>query len=247
MAGEDGQRVGADLVGGVAVRGDPVAAHDDRVDHARRHRRTGRAVDDQPVRECPPRPSSQAVRRPPWRSGRASRREDLVELARGVERVDDPERGAVAARREAAGVAVGQDPRAAREVARPWRPIAAQAAASSAWIADRLGERRGADRRRRRPARASDGSGHPLDRPAEVHGGRPGSADPVTASRAALGARRRASGQRRLVEAQRRRRTRPRCRSPGRRGPRASGSRRPRRRPCRGATRRARRAGGAGR
>ena len=45
--GEHGQLVRADLVGGVAVRGDAVAADDHGLDHAPRHREAGGAVGDQ--------------------------------------------------------------------------------------------------------------------------------------------------------------------------------------------------------
>ena len=47
MAGEHGQRVGADLVRDVAVGGDAVGADDHEVDLARGHQRRGGAVGDQ--------------------------------------------------------------------------------------------------------------------------------------------------------------------------------------------------------
>ncbi len=62
VGGEHRQRVGADLVRGVAVRGDAVGAGDDHVDLPARHERCRRAVRDHGVRD-PERP------RAPRRSG----------------------------------------------------------------------------------------------------------------------------------------------------------------------------------
>ena len=52
-AGQHGQRVGADLVGHVAVGGDPVGADDHAVDQPARHQRPGARVGDDPVAGCP--------------------------------------------------------------------------------------------------------------------------------------------------------------------------------------------------
>src|SRR6185369_11972004 len=49
VLGQDGQAVGADLVGHVALGGDAVRAHDDHLDLARLHQRGGRAVGDEGV------------------------------------------------------------------------------------------------------------------------------------------------------------------------------------------------------
>ena len=51
---EHGERIGADLVGDVAVRGDAVGAHHHEVDLAPRHQRPGRAVDHDRVRDPEP-------------------------------------------------------------------------------------------------------------------------------------------------------------------------------------------------
>src|SRR5207253_9327180 len=49
VAGEHGQPIGADLVGGIAVGGDAVGAGDDEVDEALLHHVGGRHVRDEPV------------------------------------------------------------------------------------------------------------------------------------------------------------------------------------------------------
>ena len=69
--GQDGQRVGADLVGHVAVGRDAVGAHHHPVHQAAGDQAAGRGVGDHPV-GIPARPSSQAVSRAPWSSGRVS-------------------------------------------------------------------------------------------------------------------------------------------------------------------------------
>ena len=104
---QHGEAVGADLVGRIAVRRDAVAADDDGIHQAMGHRRAGGRVDDEPVRHPGLRQLPRGEPRALEQRTRLAR-EDLVELAGGVHRVDDRERGAVASGREPARVAVGQ-------------------------------------------------------------------------------------------------------------------------------------------
>ena len=69
VGGEDGERVGADLVRGVAVGGDPVGAGDDRVDLAAGHHQTRQRSRRSPRAGCPP---ARAPRRSGGRPGAAA-------------------------------------------------------------------------------------------------------------------------------------------------------------------------------
>ena len=101
VAREHGERVCADLVRGVAVRGDAVGAGDDEVDLAARHHRRGGGVGDHGVRDAG------GLELPRGEAGALEERPGLVDehaleqaaLPRGAERADG---GAVAAGREAA-------------------------------------------------------------------------------------------------------------------------------------------------
>ena len=118
MRGEHGERVGADLVRGVAVRGDPIRAGDDAVHVAGGHQRRGSGVCDHGVRDAgasrAPTPSgaspaAAAASRRPRRARAAPRSQRRAQRADGA---------AVAAGREAAGVAVRERARARRRRAR---------------------------------------------------------------------------------------------------------------------------------
>ena len=112
--GEHGERVCADLVRGVAVRGDAVGAGDDQVDLAARHQRRRGAVGDHGVRDAG------RLELPGGEPRALEQRPRLVDehvleqaaLPGGAERADGR---AVAAGREPAGVAVGERARAGRE------------------------------------------------------------------------------------------------------------------------------------
>ncbi len=69
--GEDRQAVGPDLVGRVAVGGDPVRADDDQIDFPLLHQKPA-MLSVISVQGIPSRMSSQAVSRAPWRTGRVS-------------------------------------------------------------------------------------------------------------------------------------------------------------------------------
>ena len=111
---EDGVRVGPDLVGRVAVRGDPVGAHDDCSDFSAREVVAAHPVRDDLdrdsfARELPGRQAGSLEERP------GLRRQDLERFSRFDRRADDPESAAVAAGRERSGVAVRQHRRAGGE------------------------------------------------------------------------------------------------------------------------------------
>ena len=108
LLGEDGDRVGADLVGDVAVGGDAVGADDDGLDLALAHQRAGHVVaedggGDVVVQQLP-RGEAGALQ---VGAGLVGVDVDLVAALDGG--ADDAERGAVAAGGEGTGVAVGQD------------------------------------------------------------------------------------------------------------------------------------------
>ena len=106
--GQDGERVGADLVGGVAVGGDPVGADDDGVDLARRMKWPAM------LSVISGHGDAVLLQLPGGEPGALQAGAGLVGEhvrvacpARGG--ADDAERGAVAGGRERAGVAVGED------------------------------------------------------------------------------------------------------------------------------------------
>jgi hypothetical protein len=93
VPGGDGQAVGADLVGDIAVRGDPVGADEHAVDQPARHRGGGRgigldAVGDGGLGELP--------RRQPGALEQRARLvdEDFFDEPAFVQVPDDPERAA---------------------------------------------------------------------------------------------------------------------------------------------------------
>ena len=108
LLGEDGDAVGADLVGDVAVGGDAVGADDDGLDLALAHEAAGHVVADD-------RDGDAVLHQLPGGEARALEEGaglvgvdvDLVAALDGG--ADDAERGAVAAGGEGAGVAVGED------------------------------------------------------------------------------------------------------------------------------------------
>ena len=218
----DREPVGADLVRGVAVGRDPVGAGDDAVDLAAAHQMRGRRVRDHRVRDAErlelPGGQPRALEQRP-RLVDPDVREQAV-LPRGAQRAD---RGAVAAGREPARVAVRQRARPrAEERSRVRRH---PAAALDLFLVQRA-----------RPLGARVAA-HLLERPDEVHGRRPRlrqhavgrDRDPPRAPRPA------------------RSRTPRRRRSPARRAPRASGSPRRPRPPTRTGARRPRPEAGADR
>ena len=108
LAGEDGDGVGADLVGGVAVGGDAVRADDDGLDAALAHEVGGHVVaedggGDVVLHELPGGEAGALEEG----AGLVGEDVDLVAALDGG--ADDAEGGAVAAGGEGAGVAVGED------------------------------------------------------------------------------------------------------------------------------------------
>jgi hypothetical protein len=90
----------------------------------------------------------------------------------------DAERGAVAGRREPAGVAVREDPRPDRD---QLRAVGAQAPVRRDVLLEdglRLADQPGAELGRRQRGVALRVPPHPVERPEQVHGGRPGLREP---------------------------------------------------------------------
>ena len=182
--GEHGQRVGPDLVGGVAIGGDPVRTDDHGVDLTAGHQVAGRHVGDEAVRHA-------CLGELPCRQPRALQVgprlvDPDVDRATGVVGgLDDTERRAELAARERTGVAVGQDAERAvlREVER-LQPERREPAVILGRLEDDrigLGTHRRGDRvtvLRQLPDRLVGGH-HPIDRPAEVDRGGPRAAQDV--------------------------------------------------------------------
>ena len=107
LFGQDGDVVGADLVGKVAVGGDAVRAYDDGLDAAGTHQAGGHVVADDgggdAVGHQFPRGKARALQKRPRLVG-----VDVNALALFDRGADDAERGAVAASGQRAGVAVGE-------------------------------------------------------------------------------------------------------------------------------------------
>ena len=114
MGGQHRQRISADLVRGVAVGGDPVGAGDDAVDFAGRHQRGRRRIGDHRMRDA-------GVLELPRSQARALQERtrlvhpDVGEQAALPRRAQRPDRAAVAAGREATGIAVRQRARSGTE------------------------------------------------------------------------------------------------------------------------------------
>ena len=185
------QRVGADLVGDVAVGRDPVGADDDRVDQPAGDDRRPGAVDDDPV-GTPSSASSTAVIRAPCSSGRVS--SATTSSTRPAACSDRTTPSAVPHSTQASAPALqcvcsrsGPGPHSAASSAAPRSPIARQAATSSSSTA------------RAAASTASGPAGSGGQRAAhpdgEVHRGRPGRGEPVGRG-GQLGAGQRAGGQR---------------------------------------------------
>ena len=172
-AREDGQRVGADLVRDVPVRGDPVRPDDHGVDAGALHQRAGRIVGDQRCRD--PRPQQLPRGEPGALEDRTGLTGDHVDPASLLVRAPEhAERRPIPRRRQHAGVAVREHPGAGLEER---RPVLADPAVG---LEIRAGQRvRGVEQplreRRRVVARARDLE-HPVDGPAQVHRGGPGGA-----------------------------------------------------------------------
>ena len=131
LPGQHRHAVGADLVRHVAVGGDAVGADDDQVDLAEPHHRAGHVVGDDrrvdAVLDQLPRGQPRALQKRPRLVGEHG---DLLALLGG--RANHAERGAVAGRRQRAGVAVRQDAAPSRAPApRRARPSPGSSATSS--------------------------------------------------------------------------------------------------------------------
>ena len=168
---EHRQRVRADLVRDVAVRGDPVGAHHHRVDRAGGEQRTGGGVDDDAERDAEP------VELPRGEPCALQHRPRLVDpdghgpaaLVRGA---DHAERGAVPDARQCAGVAVREDRgdrREQRGAVRTEGPVGRHV---------RRGDRERPVEGRRR-ATATPGRERLVDAPREVHRGRARATEPA--------------------------------------------------------------------
>ena len=179
VGGQDRQRVRPDLVGRVAVRGDPVRPDEDGVDRSAGEHRPGRRVGREGVGHAG------LLELPGGETGALQVRSGLVDvdvdLAAGVDgRLDDPECGPELAAGERAGVAVGEDPdRAIERPGQQREPVLGEESVISGRLgADRvgLGPERSGDDRAVLGGRVDDlePGQHPVHRPAEVHRGRPG-------------------------------------------------------------------------
>ena len=172
MVREDGERVGADLVRGVAIGGDAIGARHDQVHLPSAHQRRRHHVSDEAVRDS-------VAHALPRRQPRAlHHRPGLVhphqrDLALRVRRANDPERGAVAGGRQRARIAVGQDPRPGRH--QRCAVIAHRPVGGDVFVEDRLsfGEEARADRVDRHRPTCQQCGAHPVERPEQVHGRRP--------------------------------------------------------------------------
>src|SRR5436309_2455076 len=106
--GQHGHRVGADLVGGVAVGRDAVGAHHDAVHQPLRHEGAGAAVGHQPEGDA------QALELPGGEAGALEEGTRLVhpnlpDLPLAPGGLDHPQGRAIAGRGQGAGVAMGED------------------------------------------------------------------------------------------------------------------------------------------
>ena len=242
---QHGQRVRADLVGGVAVRS--------RCGRRRRPRRRPRprpntwatALSVSSVWAMPSSASSKAVSRAPCSSGRVSRHPHVRPRAALGEGLDDAERRAVAARRQPAGVALRDQ---LRRVAEQRRPVRAHLpAALDLVVVDAAGDAppaRRAARRRRATAPSSTARASP-HAPGQVDRRRP--RDRQRVGRRGDLAAQRARARRARARPPARRPSRRRRRAPARRGSRAPGWPPRARPPWRTGARRARQAAGSGR
>ena len=157
---EHRQRVRTDLVGGVAVRRDPVGADEHAVDQPGSHQPACRSVDDHGVRDTQ---LAELPCRQPCALEQRARLVDphVLDTALLVGRAHGPERRAVAARRETAGVAVRES---ATSRVDQLRRVERHAPAALDLVAVDL----------TRPLGRIVGRAHLLERPGEVDGRRPG-------------------------------------------------------------------------
>ncbi len=170
---QDRHRVGADLVGDVAVGGGAVGAHDDAVDETRLHHVTDHVVGDQGrgdvlFLELPRRQARALEIRPRFAAVDA---DALVGFDGGAH---DAERGAVSGRREGAGIAVREDRRAVLDERRAVR--AEGAIGGDVLVVDGAGlalqhQPQGLDVAR---VVLRVDAPHALDGPEEIHGRRSG-------------------------------------------------------------------------
>ena len=191
MPRQDRQAISADFIGKIAVRADPVGADEDDVDLGLPHQGGRRGVGDQRARD--PR-----VHQLPHRESRAlEQRSSLVHVdvhlaPLFMREVDRREGGTDAARRQCAGVAVGQHVRA---IGKQREPMFADAATHGAVLFP--------DRRRfgtepfpqvtSLARRLLGDPQHARERPTQVHRGRAGGAQQrrhVLCTRDEVGARR---------------------------------------------------------
>ena len=162
VGGAQRQRVGPDLVGDVAVRGDPIRAHDDPPDAPSAQEKGGGAVREQVHRDPVPHelPGGEPCTLQP---GPGLGRIDRHDLPVPEGAADDTERGAEAAGSRASRCCSGSGPRSARRSAlRQAPPCWRLAARSSAWMASASAISAGSGpsvARPAAPAHASQGPG----------------------------------------------------------------------------------------
>ena len=134
LLGQNRHVVGADLVGGVAVGGDAVRAHDHGLDAPGAHEAGGHVVADHGggdvVGHQFPGGEPRALQKGPRFVG-----VDVNALALLDGRADDAQRGSVAAGGQRAGVAVGQHAALVGQQRAPNAPMVLQAAMSSSYMA----------------------------------------------------------------------------------------------------------------
>ena len=101
------QRIGADFIGYVAVGGNTVSAHPNRIDLALRHQAGGHRIGNQPIRhpQLTQLPGGQA---PALQQRARFIHPDVCHFPLLIRQRNHPQRGADARRRQAAGIAVGQ-------------------------------------------------------------------------------------------------------------------------------------------
>ena len=178
VLGQHRQRVRTDLVRGIAVGGDAIGARHHEIDVPPRHHRGRDDVGDQPVRNAVAHALPGGQPRPLHDRARLVHPEQR-DLALRVGGAHDAERGAIAGRRQRAGIAMRENARVRRHQV-------------STVVAERLvgGEVFGEDRLRLRgqtgarlghgtPAQAIGDAAHALERPEEVDGGRPRGGEPL--------------------------------------------------------------------
>ncbi|HEV2871054.1 MAG TPA: hypothetical protein VG409_06485, partial [Actinomycetota bacterium] len=168
--GQHGQAVGADLVGGVAVGGHPVAADQHGVDQAAGHGRAGGGVGHHRDRDAGgdqlPGGEAGALEQRPGLGG-----QHLDRLPGRRLGVDDPEGGAEPGGGQAPGVAVGEQPVAGGQL--DPAGIGHPGAGGPVLLQDGQGLGQGESAQLGGVGGPGRGGGDPADRPAQVDRGRP--------------------------------------------------------------------------